>query len=78
MIELGVDGDLVTWTGSFLLDRKIQLVIDKYDNKKKEIKTGISQSFPLSPIFFGYISAGFSIKYQRKALWLHLSFLLIT
>ncbi len=23
MIELGVDGDLVTWTGSFLTDRKV-------------------------------------------------------
>ena len=28
MIELGIDGDLVTWTDSFLIDRKLQLVID--------------------------------------------------
>ena len=41
MIQLGIDGDLVTWTGSFLTDRKVQLVIDGHDNKKKEIETGI-------------------------------------
>ena len=41
MIELGVDSNLVTWTGSFLTDRKIQLVIDDHDNKKKEIETEI-------------------------------------
>ncbi len=28
MVELGIDGELVTWTGSFLTDRKVQLVID--------------------------------------------------
>ena len=33
IIELGIDGDLVNWTGSFLIDRKVQLVIDGHDNK---------------------------------------------
>ena len=28
MVELGVDGDLVLWTKSFLTDRKFQLIID--------------------------------------------------
>ncbi len=36
MIEFRVDGDLVTWTGSFLTDRKIQLVIDGHDNKERK------------------------------------------
>ena len=31
MIELDIDGDLVNWTGSFLTDRKVQLVIDGHD-----------------------------------------------
>ena len=61
MIELGIDGDLVTWTGSFLIDRKVQLVIDGHDNKEKEIETGIPQGFPVSPILFLiYISGVFN------------------
>ena len=45
-IELGVDGDLVTWTGSFLTDRKVQFVIDGHDNKERKIETGIPQGSP--------------------------------
>lgn len=28
MIQLGIDGDLIVWTSSFLTDRKMQIVID--------------------------------------------------
>ena len=35
MIELGVDGNLVAWTNSFLTDRRIQLVIDGHETKKE-------------------------------------------
>ena len=52
MTELRVDGDLVTWTGSFLTNRKVQLVIDGHDNKEREIETGIPQGSPVSPILF--------------------------
>ena len=41
MIELGIDGDFVTWTDLFLTDRKIQLVIDGHNNKERKIQTGI-------------------------------------
>ena len=41
MINLGIDGDLVVWTKSFLTDRTVQLVIDGHDNKEREIETGI-------------------------------------
>lgn len=51
MIELGVDDDLVTWASSFLTDRKVQLVIDRPNNKEKEINTGISEDPSISPIF---------------------------
>lgn len=43
MIELGIDEDLVAWTQYFLTYRKIQLVIDKHENEKREIETGIPQ-----------------------------------
>ena len=61
MIELGIDGDLVTWTESFLTDRKVQLVIDGHENKEREIETGIPQGSPVSPILFLiYISGVFN------------------
>ncbi len=41
MIDLGIDTDLVAWTKSFFTDRKIQLVIDRHDNKVRDIETGI-------------------------------------
>lgn len=43
-----------------MTDWKIQLVIDKYDNKKRKIESGIPQDSPISPIFFLiYISWAF-------------------
>ena len=52
MVELGTDRDFVTWIGVFLIDRKIQLVIDGHDNKERGIKTGIPQHSPVSFILF--------------------------
>ena len=52
MIELGLDGNLMAWTGSFLPDRKIQSVIDGLNNKEREIETGILQGPLVSPILF--------------------------
>ena len=52
MVGLGIDGDLVSWTRSFLTDRKIQLTIDRHDNKEREIETEIPQGSTISPIFF--------------------------
>lgn len=34
MIQLRIDGKLVTWTGSFWMDGKMELVIDGHDNKE--------------------------------------------
>lgn len=33
IMELVVDRDIIWWTQSFLIDQKVQLIIDKYDNK---------------------------------------------
>ncbi len=75
MIELGMDGDLVTWTGSFLTNRKVQLVIDGHDNKEKEIQTGIPQGSPVSPILFLiYISGVFDKVFETNPLVTSLSF----
>ena len=75
MVELGIDGDLVTWIGGFLIDRKIQLVIDRHDNKKREIETGIYQGSPVSPILFLiYINVVFNKVLETSPLVTSLSF----
>lgn len=50
--ELGIDDDLVTQTDSFLINLKVQLVINSRDNKKREIETRISYSFSILLILF--------------------------
>ena len=75
MIDLGIDGDLVAWTKSFLTDRKIQLVIDGHDNKEREIKTGIPQGSPVSSILFLiYISGVFDAAAENNPAITSLSF----
>ena len=75
MIEFGTDGDLVTWTVSFLTNQKIQLVIDGHDNKERNIETGIPQGSPVLPILFLiYISGVFSKVSKTSPLVTSLSF----
>ncbi len=75
MIELRIDEDLVTWTSSFLTNRKIQLVIDGHENKVREIETGISQGSLVSPILFLiYISGVFDEVSETSPLVTSLSF----
>ena len=60
MIELEIDGDIIRWTQSFLTDRTVQLVINGYDNRERNIETRILQESPVSPILFLiYISGVF-------------------
>ena len=76
MIELGIDGDLVTWTGLFLTNRRVQLVIDGHDNKEREIETGIPQGSPVSPILFLiYISGVFNKVSETSPSVMSLSFI---
>lgn len=41
MVELEIDRNLVLWTRSFLVGRKLPLVIDGHENMKREIETRI-------------------------------------
>lgn len=75
MIELGIDGDLITWTGSFLTNRKVQLVIDGQDNYERDIETGIPQGSLVSPILsLIYISGVFNKVSETSPLVTSLSF----
>ena len=65
MVELGVDGDLVRWTESFLTDRTVQLIIDGCKNQERKIDTGIPQGSPVSPILFLIYISGVFYKVQE-------------
>lgn len=76
IIELGINNDLMNWTGSYLMGRKIQLVIDKYNNKEKDIKIGNVQGFLLLLIFFLIYNSGvFSKVSATKHMIMTLSFI---
>ena len=61
--------------GSFLTDRKVQLVIDGHDNKEREIETRIPQGSPVLPILFLiYISRVFDKISKTSPLVTSLSF----
>ena len=76
MIELGIDDNFVTWTSFFHIGRKVQLVIDRHDNKKRDIETGISQGSLVSPILFLiYISNVFNKVSEKTPLVMSLLFI---
>ena len=75
IIELKLDGGLVIWTDFFLTNLRVQLVIDGYNDKKREIETGILQDSLVSPIFFLiYISRIFSKVLETSLLVISLYF----
>lgn len=41
IVELEIAGDLICWTKSFLIDQKLQFVIDGHNNQEKEVETRI-------------------------------------
>lgn len=40
MRQLGIDNDLIGWTQSFLIDRKVEIVIEGHINQEKGVETG--------------------------------------
>ena len=76
IINLGIDGDLVGWTRSFLTNQKVQLVIDGHKSKERKIETGIPQGSLVSSILFLiYISQVFDAVTEACPLVSSLSFL---
>jgi hypothetical protein len=41
MLDLRIPKFLVNWTSSFLTERRVQLIIDRYLCETKEIQTGV-------------------------------------
>lgn len=69
MIDLGIDTDLVAYTKFFLIDRKTQLVIDRHNNKEREIETEILQGLLVLLIFFLiYIGGVFKVVIENNSI----------
>ncbi len=74
MVDLGIPGDIVRWTNSFLTDRKVQLVIDGYTCLMRDIDSGVPQGSPISPILFVIYISGFFSAIENKVPITSLSF----
>ena len=58
MEPLGVDPYLIRWTGSFMSDRQVKLVLDGKAGKVSPVETGIPQGSPAAPILFATYLSG--------------------
>lgn len=59
---LGVNRDLIMWTGSFLSEMRISLVVDSHKYKAVEVERVVPQRSSISPILFAvYISRIFKV-----------------
>lgn len=52
MRNTGIDEDLVRWTDNFMRDRKVTMSVDGQGDEAREVTTGLSQGFPISPVLF--------------------------
>lgn len=58
MEALGAEADLVRWTGSFMSERKVSLVVDRHQCEAVEVETGVPQESPVSRILFAIYLSG--------------------
>ena len=50
--EMKVDEDLIRWTGDFMRDRRVRMVIDGVEEEEMEVVTGLPQGSSVSPLLF--------------------------
>jgi len=50
MQALGIETDVIRWTGSFVSDCQVKLVVDGKMGKANTVDTGITQGSPVAPI----------------------------
>ena len=66
MRELGVQEDIVRWTGSFMEDRYVRLVLDGTEGEPYKVETGIPQGSPAAPILFITYLSGIFEEVERE------------
>lgn len=52
MDALEAGGDLVRWTASFILERKVSSMVDGHQCEAIEVETAVPQGLPVIPILF--------------------------
>jgi len=52
MEALEIEPDLIGWTGSFMSDRQVELVLDGKAGEASPVDTGIPRGSPAAPILF--------------------------
>jgi len=64
MQALGIEPDLIRWTGSFMSDRQVKLFLDGKTGKTKPVNMGIPQESPVVPILFTTYLSGIFEKVE--------------
>ena len=49
---MGIHEDLVSWTDSFMRNRRVIMSMDGQDDDPREVTTGLPQGSPVSPVLF--------------------------
>jgi len=58
MMVREMDGDLVRWTDSFLLERTVEMIIEGNAMDRHPVEAGVGQGSPVSPILFAIYTSG--------------------
>jgi len=66
MEALGIQRDLIRWTGSFMRNRKVRLVVDGTEGEAYEVDTGIPQGLPVAPILFITYLSGIFEEVEKR------------
>jgi len=53
-----MDGDFIRWTGSFLSERAVVMIIEGNAMEKHPVEAGVPQGSPVSPILFAIYTSG--------------------
>jgi hypothetical protein len=60
-----MDGDLMRWTETFLLERTVEMIIEGNAMERHPVEAGVPQGSPVSPILFAIYTAGL-IKWVKE------------
>jgi len=53
-----MDGDLIRWMESFLLERTVEMIIEGNAMERHPVEAGVTQGLPVSAIFFAIYTSG--------------------
>ena len=66
MTQLKVEPDLIRWTGDFMRDRKVRLVLNGQEGTDHDVDTGIPQGSQVSPTLFTIYLSGLFAHVERE------------